>query len=108
MQFTFADNLTMRLEPNERDEFRELSRQDRWSYVAECLCRDHGATLTDGDETPIGLTSADCVVFLDYSDDMDDMPPQDGAPIYWFPNYMIEDFLETLADTGEVIFEGAK
>ena len=104
MKFDFSDSAVKisfgSLE--EYQDFQVLSEQNKEDYLVEYLgFLHHPWFLTSGDAVNIGLTSAPCIVELD---PIEPGTLLEGSAVYWFPNYMVESFLETLADTGTVIF----
>ena len=71
----------------------------RESLIHELL-QGYGFALLDGDSVDIGLTSAPFI--SDHNPDGRDLP--EGAKVWWFERYQIDDFTETLRDEGEVSF----
>lgn len=58
-------------------------------------------------ETINALTEAPILTHdPDYPDE-GGVVPHEGEPVFWFPNYMVEDPWRTLADTGRVVFTRA-
>ena len=104
MKFDFSDSAVKISfdSPEEHQDFRDFSEEDKEDYLVEYLGFLHRPWfLTSGDAVNIGLTSAPCIVELD---PIESGAPLEGSAVYWFPNYAAESFLETLADTGTVIF----
>jgi hypothetical protein len=75
--------------------------------LAEIL--DRAGYIGNGWEIPafIGLTEAPALGYGAMYDDIDDIEPSNYEELWWFPNYMVESFAETLRDAGEVVFRHA-
>lgn len=97
-----ADNFT-------RSEIAEAMRRDRcfWYIMADLFepyfTNGEYDPFDAGDANPfVGLTSAPCIAeSLDYHDDGE---KEIVGRFWYFPNYMLENPLETLKNTGRVIF----
>jgi hypothetical protein len=75
------------------------------SILAEML--DRAGYIGNGWEVPdcIGLTEAPAIGYdVSYEEDEDEVFVKYGE-VWYFPNYMLESFAETLRDTGEVVFK---
>lgn len=61
-------------------------------------------------EVGFGLTSAPGITDGYYYDDDGKLTDADheDSEVYWFPNYQVEDFTETLKNEGKVFFERAE
>lgn len=116
MNFVITDNGNLELfsDASEKEELQEM--------LDKATHRDHGFLadlLEDTGWSPNGklyqvqpewigaLTDApvltDC---LEYPDDYN-APPTVTGTVWWFPNYMLESFAETLIKTGRVLFTKA-
>lgn len=88
-----------------------LQERNRWIIWADLLepfaCNGSYTAFDAGDGNPFaGLTSAPCIA---ESIDIDDDGTQSVVGDFWyFENYAFEDELETLKNTGQVIFTLAR
>lgn len=56
----------------------------------------------------LGMSDAPCITDGYYFDDNGDLTEGDDSEIFWFPNYMVENFIEELVENGFVIFNTNK
>lgn len=73
-----------------------------WSLLEDGRYIGNGWTMVDADK--IGAMTEAPMICDDYSVEDDDDYVVYGS-VWWFPNYMVEDPIETLRDKGEVIFK---
>lgn len=89
-------------EENKDDEKHRLCENNFYEYFEDIQANSEWLYFDDMGEAGFGLTNAPgfTVGVSDYlTDDVDD-----DAEVYWFPNYMVENFCETLIEEGKVFF----
>lgn len=105
-------NLEMILESGDKDEIAAMTKRDihlDHGVLSEIL--DHFGFLGNGQFSAVmpevvgGLT--DSPIIVDNFELDDSGNPISVGNTWWFPNYMVESFAETLIETGRVVFTAA-
>lgn len=97
-------------EENKEDEKKKLSDMNLWDYFEDIQVNSEWMYHFDMGEAGFGLTNAPGFTYQYYVDDEGDITnknQEENSEVYWFPNYMVEDFCETLLEEGKVFFTKA-
>lgn len=104
-----SGNLVLSMDKDSREELKEeIAQRDLLTVMADIMepySTNGSYTPFDaGDGNPfVGLTDAPCIAEgMDY---LDDGTQQIEGRFWYFANYMLECPMETLAETGEVVFQ---
>jgi hypothetical protein len=100
-------NLKLSIDACDREELTEIM---QWYLENDVLSELLESYRCNGGYSPVfdyGLTDAPGIVDTLYYDDNEDVAPTYNK-LWWFPNYMLESFAQTLHDNLSVIFTKAE
>lgn len=82
---------------------------DFYDFFEQIRCNSEFMYFDDMGEAGFGLTSAPGITEGYYLDDDAELTDKghDDSAVYWYPNYMITDFIEELYTTGKTFFQKA-
>jgi len=100
------NGLMIHLNDEGKEESEKLTEQNFYDLFEDVQGNSEYKYFDDIGEAGFGLTSAPGITDGYYFDDDGDLTSGDhtDAEVYWFPNYMVEDFTKTLIEEGKVFF----
>jgi len=101
-----SDGLMIYLNEEGKEESEDLTEQNFYDLFDDVQGNSEYRYFDDLGEAGLGLTSAPGITDGYYFDDDGNLTDGDNtdSEVYWFPNYMVEDFTKTLREKGKVFF----
>jgi hypothetical protein len=95
--------------PDDDDKFYQWKRGTNfilWELLEPVICNSDWELLNPNSEDYVAIGAlTDAPVLAEWVERNDDGDLTNIGDVYWFPNYMVESELETMMETGEVVFE---
>ena len=100
------NGLMIHLNDEGKSEIENLTEQNFYDFFEDVQGNSEYRYFDDMGEAGLGLTSAPGITDGYYFDDNGDLTNGEhtDAEVYWFPDYMVEDFTETLKEKGKAFF----
>lgn len=109
---TTSDGLWLHITPEGKQEMDENFTEDKfWNIFEDIQVNSEWMYHDDIGEAGFGLTSAPGFTdgyFIDDDGNLSDEGHEEDSEVYWFPNYQVESFTETLITEGKVFFDKAE